>query len=116
MRALIATASLSFLFVLLYGCESGSQPSGDQGGAASAGAKTVEVACARCVYKKEGLTQCTAACKLDGEVVLLEGEGVDVQKLMTEHHFCKAAIQAEIEGERKGDRFVASSFQVKTSP
>ena len=71
------------------------------------------IACAKCVYGKAELLACTAACKVGEDVVLLEGTGVDAQTLMKEHNFCTAAIQAEIEGERQGDKFVATSFKVK---
>lgn len=76
------------------------------------GARTVEVGCAMCLYKQEGLTACTTACKIDGRVVLLDGVGTDSTVLMAAG-MCENPLHAEMKGSMKGDRFVAFSFKLK---
>jgi hypothetical protein len=66
----------------------------------------VEVGCAMCVYKKEGVTSCTPAVKLGDTVLLLSG-------LKTSgHELCDGAKKAIVEGRVEGNTFLATRVEI----
>jgi hypothetical protein len=99
--------------VLLCGC-SGYGKSGEDGEdgkdvVGDGAAMTVEVGCASCIYKMEGITDCTLAAKIDGKAVLVKGSDVDAH----EAGLCAAAKQAVVEGELLGQEFIATKVALK---
>ena len=76
--------------------------------AAPAAAMKLEIGCAHCVYKKEGVTACAPAVKMGDKVLLLSGGNVDITKA----DICKAPKQATIEGKAEGDKFVATKVDI----
>ena len=91
--------------VLLVGCK------GDSIAPKTEVAQSMEIGCAKCIYKKAGVDSCEAAAKIDGNVVMLEGPDADPGKLMAAG-FCATPIQAKVAGKMEGDKFVASSLKV----
>ncbi len=96
----------------------------------TAAAKTMEIGCAKCVYKIEGTESCAAAVKVNADTVLLTGEAAKIQTgsgsvkgtgcpslvgidwlLLTD--ICEAAKQAEVVGKLEGDKFAATSVKMK---
>ena len=107
---LIATLFVTFAIV---GCTKGETPPADPPeGSPPAATVALEVACGHCVYKMEGLTSCTMACKVDGETLLLEGEVVDGKALMGKG-VCTAPVQAKAAGAATDGKFVASSLTLE---
>ena len=72
--------------------------------AASSDAKTVEVACATCIYKMSGVSGCKLAAKIDGKSVLVTGGSVNAHK----DGLCSGAKQATVKGALKDGVFVAT--------
>ena len=54
--------------------------------------KKVEVACAHCVFKKEGVQSCEVAAKVDGKVLKLRSPQVNLKK----DHLCQEAKTATV--------------------
>jgi hypothetical protein len=75
--------------------------------------QTVEAACGQCQFGMTGKGGCDLAVRIDGKSYFVDG--TDIHKHGDVHAadgFCSAIRQAEVVGEVKGDRFVASSFKL----
>ena len=118
MKALRATMTVSALF--LFGCGHGEHsteshphetPSFQQDGenAPPTSARTVEVACASCIYDMPGVESCKLAAKIDGKSMLVTGVSTDAHEL----GLCSKAKQAVVAGKVDGDSFVATKLELK---
>ena len=71
--------------------------------------RLVEAGCGECTYKMDGVTSCALAVKIDGKPYLVSGTDVSAH----EAGLCRATKQAEIAGEVKYGKFVATSFKLR---
>lgn len=71
---------------------------------------TVEVGCAKCVYKMEGVESCALAVKVGDETMLVEGEGLQSTE---ELGVCEAAKSAVVSGKVEEGKFIASKVEVQ---
>ena len=124
MKALGATMTFSALF--LFGCVTG-EHSGEShahetpshqhaeesappaSGLNVAQERTVEVACASCIYHMPGVESCKLAATIDGKPMLVTGVSVNAHTL----GLCSKAKEAVVAGKVDGDNFVATKFEVK---
>ncbi len=75
--------------------------------------QTVEAACGQCQFGMKEKKGCDLAVRVDGKAYFVEG--TDINKHGDAHAadgFCSAVRKAEVTGEIKGDKFVASSFKL----
>ena len=75
--------------------------------------KTVEAACGQCQFGMKGKAGCDLAVRIDGKSYFVEG--TDINKHGDAHAadgFCSAIRKAEVTGEVKDDKFVATSFKL----
>jgi hypothetical protein len=75
--------------------------------------QTVEAACGQCQFGMKGKGGCDLAVRIDGKPYFVEG--TDINKHGDAHAadgFCSAIRKAEVVGEIKNDKFVASSFNL----
>ena len=124
MKAIGATMTFSALF--LFGCghgehspeshshETPSLQSGGESAPPAAGLnagqeRTVEVACASCIYHMPGVESCVLAAKIDGKPMLVTGVSVDAHTL----GLCSKAKNAVVAGNVDGDSFVATKVALK---
>ena len=124
MKALGATMTFSAL--CLFGCvngdhsheshsqESASHQHGGENAPPAAGLnvgqeRTVEVACASCIYHMPGVKGCKLAATIDGEPMLVTGVKVDAHEL----GLCSKAKEAVLAGKVDGDNFVATKVEVE---
>ena len=70
---------------------------------------TVEVGCAGCIYKMEGVTGCTTAAKVQDHVYLVEGGGIDAHT----SGLCQTSRQATVVGRIEGDKLIASRITLQ---
>lgn len=77
--------------------------------ALSGDVKTVEVACASCIYEMPGVSGCKLAAKIDGKPVLVTGTAFDAHK----SGLCSGAKQATVKGKLRGEEFVATEVKLK---
>ncbi len=73
----------------------------------------VEASCGQCQFGMKGKGGCDLAVRIDGKSYFVEG--TDINKHGDAHAadgFCSVVRKAEVVGEIKGDRFVASSFKL----
>lgn len=80
----------------------------DKAATTVAAAMKLEIGCAHCLYKKEGVTACAPAVKMGDKVLLLSGGNVDMAKA----GICAAPKQATIEGKVEGDKLVATKVDI----
>ncbi len=124
MKALGATLTFSALF--LFGCVHGehspeshshattSHQNGGENAPPASGLntgqeRTVEVACASCIYHMPGVASCELAATIDGKPMLVTGLSVNAHTL----GLCSNAKEAVVAGKVDGDNFVATKFEVK---
>ena len=124
MKALGATMTFSALF--LFGCgsvghshesqshETASHQHGGENAPPVAGLnvgqeRTVEVACASCIYHMPGVKGCKLAATIDGKPMLVTGVSVNAHRL----GLCSNAKEAVVAGKVDGDSFVATKVEVK---
>ena len=124
MKALGATMTFGALF--LFGCVSGEhsheshaqETASHQGGGESAPLaagltvgqeRTVEVACASCIYHMPGVSGCKLAARIDGKPMLVTGVRVSAHTL----GLCSKAKEALVAGKVDGDIFVATKVELK---
>ena len=70
---------------------------------------TATVGCYGCIFHGEGAKGCEAAVEIDGEVMLIEGEGKpNAHKL----GMCKASKQCKLTGHVEGDKFIATKVEI----
>lgn len=73
----------------------------------------VEAACGQCQFGMRDKSGCDLAVRIDGKSYFVDG--TDIHKHGDAHAadgFCSAVRKAEVVGEIKEDRFVASSFKL----
>lgn len=73
----------------------------------------VETACGQCQFGMTSKGGCDLAVRIDGKSYFVDG--TDINKHGDAHAadgFCSAVRKAEVVGEIKNDRFVASSFKL----
>ena len=73
----------------------------------------VEASCGQCKFKMTGKGGCDLAVRIDGKSYFVDG--TDINKHGDSHAadgFCSAIRKAEVVGEIKDNRFVASSFKL----
>jgi hypothetical protein len=73
----------------------------------------VEASCGQCQFGMKGKGGCDLAVRIEGKSYFVDG--TDIHKhgdAHAEDGFCSAIRKAEVVGEIKGDRFVASSFKL----
>ena len=117
MKALGATLAFSALFLFGCGGEHSPEshphetPSLQQVGenAPPASVRTVEVACASCIYNMPGVAGCKLAAKIDGKSMLVTGVSTDAHEL----GLCSNAKEAVVAGKVDGDTFVATKLELK---
>lgn len=71
----------------------------------------VEASCGQCQFGMKGKGGCDLAIRIDGKSYFVDG--TDIHKHGDAHAaegFCSTVRKAEVVGNIKGDRFVASSF------
>ncbi len=124
MKALGAIMTFSALF--LFGCvngehsheshphETASHQDGGENVPSAAGLnvgqeRTVEVACASCIYQIPGVKGCKLAATIDGKPMLVTGVRVSAHKL----GLCSKAKQAVVAGQVDGEIFVATKVELK---
>jgi len=69
--------------------------------------RTAEIGCANCVFHEKGAKGCELAVKVDGKAYLVKGATVKG------HEWCEKTMNATVAGAIEGDRFIATSFDVK---
>jgi hypothetical protein len=97
--------------VLLFGCGQHEEshdaaPASSQ--PAAAGVRTVELACAGCVFHMEDAKGCEAAVKIDGKPMKITGVPFDAHA----EGICGASKQAEVSGQVVDGKYVATSLKV----
>ena len=74
---------------------------------------TAEAACASCMFDKNDKPGCLLAVKIDGKIYYVKGTGIDDHgDAHSKTGFCNAVRKAKIEGNIKGDEFIAKKFEV----
>ncbi|MBK8599510.1 MAG: hypothetical protein IPN80_02235 [Flavobacterium sp.] len=75
--------------------------------------QTVEAACGQCKFGMKGKGGCDLAVRIAGKSYFVDG--TDINKHGDAHAkdgFCSAIRKAEVTGEIKNERFVATSFKL----
>ncbi len=76
----------------------------------------VEAACGECQYKMEGKS-CDLAVRIDGKSYFVDGTRIDEHgDAHADDGFCNAVRKAEVQGEIKDNRFVATYFKLVETP
>ncbi len=109
MKAIGATLTFGALF--LFGCGHGDHSDAGESAPTAAGVnvgqeRTVEVACASCIYSMPGVEGCKLAATIDGKPMLVTGSSVDAHAL----GLCSKAKEAIVAGKVDGDSFIATKF------
>lgn len=75
--------------------------------------QVVDAACGQCQFDMKGKKGCDLAVRIDGKSYFVEGTKIDDHgDAHAEHGFCNAVRKAEVTGEIKGNKFVATSFKL----
>lgn len=75
--------------------------------------QVVEAACGQCQFNMQGKKGCDLAVRIDGKSYFVEGTKIDDHgDAHSQEGFCNAVRKAEVTGEVKGEKFVATSFKV----
>lgn len=75
--------------------------------------QVVEAACGQCQFEMQGKKGCDLAVRIDGKSYFVEGTKIDDHgDAHSQEGFCNAVRKAEVTGEVKGEKFVATSFKV----
>ena len=75
--------------------------------------QVVEAACGQCQFEMQGKKGCDLAVRIDGKSYFVEGTKIDDHgDAHSKEGFCNAVRKAEVTGEVKGEKFVATSFKV----
>ena len=111
--------TLSILLIgtclVVVGCDGTSSspgtPSADSGlSVVPAVSETVDVGCAKCMYKLAGAEDCSqVAGSVDGKPLLLTGVELNAHEL----GLCKATKSALVKGDVEGDKFVATDVELQ---
>ena len=73
----------------------------------------VDVSCGQCQFGMKGKAGCDLAARIDGKFYFVEG--TDIHNHGDAHAadgFCSVVRKAEVAGEIKNDKFVATSFKL----
>ena len=73
----------------------------------------VDVSCGQCQFGMKGKAGCDLAARIDGKFYFVEG--TDIHKHGDAHAadgFCSVVRKAEVAGEIKNDKFVATNFKL----
>jgi hypothetical protein len=111
MRIALCAMVLIVASLLFVGCNTSPRVSDTESGpsADTPLKKTVEAACATCIYDMEDVQGCKLAVKLDGKPYLVSGSDVDAHSA----GLCSGAKHAVVSGNVVGDKFVATSFEIE---
>lgn len=108
------TIAIAFLFLAL-----GANAQDTRGKAELSGAKkitkpqVVEASCGQCQFGMKDKKGCDLAVRIDGKSYFVDGTHLDDHgDAHAEDGFCSAVRKAEVVGEVKNNRFVASSFKL----
>ena len=75
--------------------------------------QVVEAACGQCQFNMQGKKGCDLAVRVNGKSYFVEGTKIDDHgDAHSQEGFCNAVRKAEVTGEVKGEKFVATSFKV----
>lgn len=75
--------------------------------------QVVEASCGQCQFKMKGKKGCDLAVRINGKSYFVEGTKIDDHgDAHSKEGFCNAIRKAEVTGEIKGDKFVATSFKL----
>ncbi|MGZ5273791.1 MAG: DUF6370 family protein [Kaistella sp.] len=75
--------------------------------------QVVEAACGQCQFEMQGKKGCDLAVRIDGKSYFVEGTKIDDHgDAHSQEGFCNAVRKADVTGEVKGEKFVATSFKV----
>ncbi|MGZ5189215.1 MAG: DUF6370 family protein [Kaistella sp.] len=75
--------------------------------------QVVEAACGQCQFEMQGKKGCDLAVRIDGKSYFVEGTKIDDHgDAHSQEGFCNAVRKAEVTGEVKDEKFVATSFKV----
>ena len=73
----------------------------------------VEASCGQCKFGMTGKKGCDLAVRIDNKTYFVDGTTLnDHGDAHSQDGFCSAIRKAEVTGEIKGDRFVATSFKL----
>ena len=98
--------NLLFVFLMFSGIAISSQTTKQN-------SQVVEAACGQCQFKMKGKKGCDLAVKINGKSYFVEGTKIDDHgDAHSKEGFCNAIRKAEVTGEVKGDKFVATSFKL----
>ena len=102
--------NLLFVFLLFLGIAVSSQTVQQKNQQKS---QVVEAACGQCQFKMKGKKGCDLAVRIKGKSYFVEGTGIDDHgDAHSKEGFCNAISKAEVTGEVKGGKFVATSFKL----
>ena len=78
--------------------------------------QVVEAACGECQYKMPGKS-CDLAVRINGQSYFVDGTSIDDHgDAHAKEGFCNASRKAEVQGEIKDNRFVATYFKLVEKP
>ena len=73
--------------------------------------QVVEASCGQCNFGLTSKKGCDLAVRIDGKAYFVEGTKIDQHgDAHAENGFCNAVRKAEVSGEIKNDKFVATDF------
>ncbi|CAM3827373.1 MULTISPECIES: DUF6370 family protein [Flavobacterium] len=76
--------------------------------------QTVEASCGQCQFGMKEKSGCDLAVRIDGKAYFVEGSSIDDHGDAHAHDgFCQAIRQADVIGEVKNGKFVATYFKVR---
>ena len=94
MQRIILLTALVTVWSLAFGCGQSGQPPEATATEGEQIRKTLEVGCAKCMFKMKDVDSCELAIKIDGKAYLVTGEYIEP----TESGLCKAVKKAEVVG------------------
>jgi hypothetical protein len=74
--------------------------------------QTVEVACATCIFKMEGVRGCHWAVELEGRHYLIEGAVPEHHESHSPEGMCRMPRRAVVDGKLKGGVFLSERFDL----
>ena len=96
------------LVLALVACQADEPKPGEATMVSSPEPMQVEVGCASCIYKMDGITSCQLAAKVDGKPILVKGLKDDAHSL----GLCGATKEAQLVGHVEGDHFAATQINL----
>lgn len=74
--------------------------------------QTVEASCGQCQFGMKSQAGCNMAVRIDGKTYFVDGVETNHGDAHAADGICSTVRKAEVTGEVKNDRFVASSFKL----